>query len=78
MFGLGAPVAMGPLNTAVKFPLAFRSRPNPTIALFIAIDHQFVDFFNRLLPGKIKAKTVLVPNDRTQQARTVLVQGKII
>jgi hypothetical protein len=37
MFGLGAPVAMGPLNTAVKFPLAFRSRQNPTIDLFIAI-----------------------------------------
>jgi len=23
MFGLGAPVVIGPLNTAVKFPLAF-------------------------------------------------------
>jgi hypothetical protein len=72
MFGLGA------LNTAVKFPLAFRSRQNPTIDLFIAIGHQFVDFFNRLLPGKIKAETVLVANDRTKQARTALVQGKII
>jgi hypothetical protein len=59
MFGLGAPVAMGLLNTAVKFPLAFRSRPNPTIDLFIAIGHQFVDYFNRLLPGQIKAETVL-------------------
>jgi hypothetical protein len=59
MFGLGAQVAMGLLNTAVKFPLAFRSRPNPTIDLFIAIGHQFVDYFNRLLPGQIKAETVL-------------------
>jgi len=40
MFGLGAPVAMGPLNTVVKFPLAFRSPQNPTIDLFIAIGHQ--------------------------------------
>jgi len=48
MFGFGAPVAMGPLNTAVKFPLAFRSRQNPTIDLFIPICHQFVDYFNRL------------------------------
>jgi glycosyltransferase involved in cell wall biosynthesis len=30
------------------------------------------------LPGKIKAETVLVANDRTQQARTAWVQGKII
>jgi len=59
MFGLGVPVVIGPLNTAVKFPLAFRSRQNPTIDLLIAICHQFVDFFNRLLPGKIKAETVL-------------------
>jgi len=78
MFGLGAPVAMGPLNTAVKFPLGFRLRQNPTIELFIATGHQFVDFFNRLLPGKIKAETVLVANDHTLQARAALVQGKII
>jgi len=69
---------MGPLNTAVKFPLAFRSRQNPTIDLFIAIRHQCVDFFNRLLPGKIKAETVLVANDRTKQALPAGVQGKII
>ena len=78
MFGLGAPVAMGPLNTAVKFPLAFRSRQNPTIDILIAIAHQCVDFFNRHLPGKIKAETMLVANDRTQQARTAQVPGKII
>ena len=78
MFGLGAPVVIGPLNAAVKFPLAFRWRQNPTIDLFIASGHQFVDFFNGLLPGKIKAETVLVANDRTKQARTALVRGKII
>ena len=56
MFGLGAPVVMGPLNTAVKFPPAFRrSRHNPTTDMLIAIGHQFVDFFNRLLPSKIQA-----------------------
>jgi hypothetical protein len=75
MFGLEASVAMGPLNTAVKFPLAFRSRQNPTIDLFIAIAHQCVDFFNRLLAGKIKAETVLVAKDRTQQARTACGAG---
>jgi glycosyltransferase involved in cell wall biosynthesis len=78
MFGLGVPIVIGPLNTAVTFPLAFLSRQNPTIDLFIAIAHQCVDFFNRLLPGKIKAETVLVANDRTLQARTTLVPGKII
>ena len=78
MFGLGAPIVMGPLNAAVKFPLAFRSRQNPTIDLLIAMGYQCVDFFNRLLPGKIKAETVLVANDRTKQALPAGVQGKII
>jgi hypothetical protein len=78
MFGLGVPIVIGPLNTPVKFFLAFRSRQNPTIGLFFAIGHQFVDFFNRLLPGKIKAETVLVANDRTQQARKPLCRVKLL
>lgn len=78
MFGLGVPVVIGPMNTSVQFPLAFRARQNPTIDLLIAIGHQFVDFFNRLLPGKIKAETLLVAKDRTQQALPAGVQGKII
>ena len=69
MFGLGAPVAMGPLNTAVKFPPAFRrSRQNRSVDILIAIGYQFVDFFNRIFPGKIQAETLMVANDRTKQA----------
>ncbi|WP_293132017.1 glycosyltransferase family 4 protein [Microcoleus sp. bin38.metabat.b11b12b14.051] len=78
MFGLGEPVVMGPMNTSVKFPLAFRSRQNPTIDILIAIGYQFVDVFNRLVPGKIKAETLLVANERTKQALPTGVQGKII
>ncbi|MEG3929508.1 glycosyltransferase family 4 protein [Microcoleus sp. D3_18a_C4] len=78
MFGLGVPVVIGPMNTSVKFPLAFRSRQNPTIDILIEIGHQFVDFFNRLFPGKIKAETLLVANDRTKQALPSGVGGKII
>ncbi|MEG4251023.1 glycosyltransferase family 4 protein [Microcoleus sp. Pol10D4] len=78
MFGLGVPVVIGPMNTSVKFPLAFRSRQNPTIDILIEIGHQCVDFFNRLFPGKIKAETLLVANDRTKQALASGVQGKII
>ncbi|MEG3857736.1 glycosyltransferase family 4 protein [Microcoleus sp. herbarium12] len=78
MFGLGAPVVIGPMNTAVKFPLAFRSRQNPTIDILIEFGYQFVDFFNRVFPGKIKAETLLVANDRTKKALPTGVQGKII
>ncbi|MBE9092842.1 glycosyltransferase family 4 protein [Tychonema sp. LEGE 07203] len=78
MFGLGVPVVIGPMNTSVKFPLAFRSRQNPTIDILIAIGYKFVDVFNRLFPGKIQAETLLVANDRTKQALPSGVRGKII
>jgi glycosyltransferase involved in cell wall biosynthesis len=79
MFGLGAPIAMGPLNVAVKYPATFqRSRKNLAIESLIAFGHKFVDFFNRLLPGKIQAETLLVANDRTKQALPSGVRGKII
>jgi glycosyltransferase involved in cell wall biosynthesis len=79
MFGLGAPIAMGPLNVAVKYPPTFqRSRKNLAIESLIAFGHKFVDFFNRLLPGKIQAETLLVANDRTKQALPSRVRGKII
>ena len=78
MFGLGAPVVIGPMNTAVKFPVAFRSRQNRSVDILIAIGYQFVDFFNRIFPGKIQAETLMVANDRTKQALPSGVQGKII
>jgi len=79
MFGLGAPIAMGPLNAAVKYPATFqRSRKSLAIESLIAFGHKFVDVFNRLLPGKIQAETLLVANDRTKQALASGVQGKII
>ncbi|MEG4085474.1 glycosyltransferase family 4 protein [Microcoleus sp. POL10_C6] len=78
MFGLGVPVVIGPMNTSVKFPLAFRSRQSPIIDILIEIGYQCVDFFNRLFPGKIKAETLLVANDRTKQALASGVQGKVI
>lgn len=79
MFGLGIPVVMGPLNTAVKFPPEFAtSRQSLAVDSLLAIAHQFVDFFNRLLPGKIKAETLLVANDRTKEALPSGLQGKII
>lgn len=78
MFGLGVPVVMGPLNADVKFPTAFRSRQNPLVDILVGFGYQFVNIFNRLFPGKIKAETVLVANDRTKQALPAGVRGKII
>lgn len=78
MFGLGVPVVIGPLNTDVPFPQAFRSRQNRAVDILIAIGYQFVDFFNQLFPGKLQAETLLVANERTKQALPSGVRGRII
>lgn len=78
MFGFGVPVVIGPLNTDVKFPAAFSSRQSPLVDMVVGFGYQFVNLFNRLLPGKIKAETVLVANDRTAKALPSGVGGKII
>ncbi|WP_293340687.1 glycosyltransferase family 4 protein [Microcoleus sp. CAWBG58] len=78
MFGFSVPVVIGPLNTDVKFPPAFSSRQSPLVDMVVGFAYQFVNLFNRLLPGKIKAETVLVANDRTAKALPSGVGGKII
>lgn len=78
MFDVGAPVIIGPLNGGMAFPPGFRSRQNQLEELAVTVSRQFSNFFNRLLPGKLKAQTLLVANERTKQALPASVQGQII
>ena len=78
MFGVGAPVIIGPLNGGMEFPSAFRSRQSYFEDLTIALGRQLSNFCNRLLPGKLQAQTVLVANERTKQALPAGVRGTII
>lgn len=78
MFDVGAPVIIGPLNGGMAFPPGFRSRQNQFEELAVAVSRRFSNLFNRLLPGKLKAQTILVANERTKQALPAGVQGQII
>lgn len=78
IFGVGAPVVIGPLNGGMEFPPAFRSRQNSFEELTIAVGRQVSNFCNRLLPGKLQAQTVLVANERTKQALPTGVRGTVI
>lgn len=78
MFGVGAPVVIGPLNGGMEFPPAFQSRQNYFEILTVAVGRQISNFCNRLLPGKLKAQTVLVANERTKQALPAGVSGTVI
>ena len=78
MFAVGAPVVIGPLNGGMEFPPAFQYRQSRLVKLIVSLGHQFADLVNHLLPGKLRAQTLVVANERTRQALPTGVRGKII
>jgi glycosyltransferase involved in cell wall biosynthesis len=78
MFDVGAPVVIGPLNGGMDFPPAFRASQNPIEELTVTVSRHFSNLFNRLVPGKLRAQTVLVANERTKQALPAGVRGTVI
>lgn len=78
IFDVGAPVIIGPLNGGMDYPPAFRSHQNQLVELAVTVSRRFSNLFNRIFPGKIKAQTLLVANERTKQALPVGVRGNII
>lgn len=78
MFDLGAPVVIGPMNGGIEYPPAFQSRQSAWVVRFVSLGRGAAHFFNRLLPGKLKAQTLLVANPRTQKALPVGIQGRVI
>lgn len=78
MFGVGAPVVIGPMNGGIEYPPGFRERQSRFVELVVSLGRGLSDFFNRLLPGKLEAQTLLVANERTRQALPNGVSGTII
>jgi len=78
MFAVGAPVIIGPMNGGMEFPPAFRLYQSRLEVLTFTLGREFSDFCNRLVPGKLKAQTLLVANERTKQALPTGVGGQVI
>ncbi len=70
IFDVGAPVVIGPMNGGMNYPPGFKSEQSWFVDLMIFIGRKSSDFFNRLIPGKLQAKILLVANERTKQALT--------
>jgi glycosyltransferase involved in cell wall biosynthesis len=78
IFAVGAPVVMGPMNGGIEYPSAFQERQSRWVKQFVSVGRGLSNFCNRLLPGKLKAHTLLVANQRTKQALPANVQGSVI
>jgi glycosyltransferase involved in cell wall biosynthesis len=79
MFALGAPVVIGPMNGNIDYPPGMQLRQNVLSTLLLNLGRLFSsNFLNFLIPGKRRAKILLVANDRTKQALPNGADGEIL
>jgi glycosyltransferase involved in cell wall biosynthesis len=77
LFGLGAPVVIGPLNGGMNFPKAFSYMQNKYENLMYFFVRLLSNIFNILIPGKLLADVILVSNQRTRDALPLFFTGKV-
>jgi glycosyltransferase involved in cell wall biosynthesis len=78
LFGLSAPVVIGPLNGGMEYPPAFRRSESWISRMALTIARLLANAGNTLLPGKKHASIVLVANERTRRSLPSGIRGKVI
>jgi glycosyltransferase involved in cell wall biosynthesis len=78
MYGLGAPVVMGPMNGGMNYPPGFRKSEGLLQRWLVRAGRTASDALNLALPGKRDAAVLLVANQRTREALPRGVGGEII
>ena len=68
LFGFNVPVIIGPMNGGMTYPPGYEGYERALSRNIIRIARNFAFLVNRLIPGKIKAATLIVANDRTEAA----------
>ena len=69
MFGLGAPVIIGPMNGGMEYPPAYRRRFEGVLTrVLVKFGRVWSHLANLCVPGKYFAARLLVANERTRRA----------
>lgn len=66
--GLGVPVVFGPLNGGMIYPNSFVYLQSKAERYFTKFGRILSNLANRVIPGKYKATTIAVSNNRTREA----------
>jgi glycosyltransferase involved in cell wall biosynthesis len=77
IFGMGAPVVIGPMNGGMQYPSGF-CRDNALVNLGVETGRLVANLFNTLIPGKRQATTILVANQRTKASLPKGITGRIV
>jgi glycosyltransferase involved in cell wall biosynthesis len=78
LFGLGVPVVIGPMNGAMQYPAAFRAIESRWSRALVRLLAGGAAGLHRLLPGKLRAATLLVANPRTRAALPRGSAGRVV
>ena len=71
LFGLGVPVIIGPMNGGMSYPPGYADFEGRAAQLFVALGRPLAGVLNRVIPGKRRARLLLVANARTRDALPV-------
>lgn len=77
MYGLGAPVVVGPLCGGLAFPPGFRFMDGPGSRLGVWVGRALTPIVHRLFPGKLHAAAVIVGSERTARALPGGIRGAV-
>jgi glycosyltransferase involved in cell wall biosynthesis len=78
LFGLRAPVVIGPLNGGMEYPAAFRGSESWVSRMVVRLGRASSNLLNVILPGKRNAAVVLVANERTRAALPGALSGRTL
>jgi len=68
LFGLGAPVVIGPMSGGMDLPPAFRGMDGAVVRIAIRAARRIASLLHRIVPGKPSAAALLVANEQTLRA----------
>jgi len=77
LFGLGVPVVIGPMNGGMSYPPAFRRLESAPIRALVEAARRSSDLLHWVLPGKLRARVLLVANERTRAALPSGARGQV-
>jgi len=78
LYGLGAPVVIGPMNGGMRYPPGFGARESRLARAALAAGRAASEAMNRLIPGKRDAALLLVANPRTRAALPRCALGAVV
>jgi glycosyltransferase involved in cell wall biosynthesis len=78
LYGLGAPVIIGPMNGGMIYPPGFGRSQTGGGTPFMSTARRLSELVHRALPGKLRADVLLVANERTRRALPGAIRGKVI